>query len=96
MSAKPHQSIAQRLNAAQLAIGNSLSDAEIQSLVAEFGYSTAKLDAGQALYDAALAAVNAAKASSGAQQDSTQSHLIRLVNEPSRREAAEAGWSTVH
>ena len=70
---RPMYSIAQRLNAAQLAIGNSLSDAEIQSLVAGFGYSTAKLDAGKALYDAALAAVNAAKASAGAQQDSTHS-----------------------
>lgn len=69
---RPKQTIAQRLNAAQLAIGNSLSDSEIQSLVAEFGYPAAKLDAGEALYEAALAAVNAGKAAAGTQQQSTQ------------------------
>ena len=69
---RPKQTIAQRLNAAQLAIGNSLSDAEIQSLVAEFGYPEAKLGAGNILHDAALTAVNASKAVAGAQQQSTQ------------------------
>jgi hypothetical protein len=72
MTTKSTKTISQRLNAAQLAIGNSLSDAEIQSLVAGFGYSTAKLNAGKALYDAALSAVNAAKAAAGTQQTATQ------------------------
>jgi hypothetical protein len=59
---RPRQGIAQRLNAAQLAIVNSLSDLEIQGLVGSFGYTTAKLEAGRALYEAAQTAVNAGAA----------------------------------
>jgi hypothetical protein len=69
---RPRQGIAQRLNAAQLAIVNSLSDLEIKELVGSFGYTTAKLEAGRALYDAAQAAVNAGAAAAGDQQASTQ------------------------
>jgi hypothetical protein len=69
---RPKQGIAQRLNAAQLAIVNSLSDLEIQERVGGFGYPAAKLEAGRALYDAALAAVNASRAAAGEQQASTQ------------------------
>ena len=65
MPTKPMHSIAQELNAGQLAISNSLSDPEIQSLVAQFGYPADKLNEGKALYDAALAAVNAEKAAAG-------------------------------
>ncbi|MBI5953667.1 MAG: hypothetical protein HY865_18590 [Chloroflexi bacterium] len=69
---RPRQGIAQRLNAAQLAIVNSLSDLEIKELVGSFGYTVARLEAGRALYEAALAAVNAGTAASGGQQASTQ------------------------
>jgi len=69
---RPKQGIAQRLNAAQLAIVNSLSHPEIQELVAQFGYPAAKLEAGRALYESALGAVNASTAASGGQQASTQ------------------------
>ena len=55
----------------RLAISNPLSDFEIQSLVAQFGYAADKLSEGKALYDAALAAVNAEKAAAGTQQEST-------------------------
>ncbi len=72
MSTRPHHTIAQQLNAGQLAISNSLSDPEIQSLVAQFGYPADKLSEGKALYDAALAAVNAEKAAAGAQQEATR------------------------
>jgi len=72
MSSKPKQGIAQELNAGQLAIGNSLSDPEIQSLVDDFGYSAEKLNAGKTLYDCALSAVNAEKSAAGAQQESTR------------------------
>lgn len=64
--------IAERLNSAQLAISNSLADAEIQSLVAAYGYSSAKLTEGSDLYQGALAAVTAQKAAAGAQKQSTQ------------------------
>jgi hypothetical protein len=63
--------IAQQLNAAQLAIVNSLADPEIKAAVAQFGYTTAKLNAGKKLYDAALAAVNAQKSSKGDQKTAT-------------------------
>jgi len=71
MVAKSKQSIAQQLVEAQLMIDNSLSDPEIQELVAAFGYSAEKLNAAKALYDSARTAVNLQKSKSGAQQEST-------------------------
>ena len=87
MSTRPHHTIAQQLNAGQLAISNSLSDPEIQSLVAQFGYPADKLSEGKVLYDAALAAVNAEKAAAGAQQESTR--LLEQA-ETSARDAYQA------
>ena len=72
MSTRPHHTIASQLNSAQLAISNSLSDPEIQSLVAQFGYPAEKLNAGKTLYDCALAAVNAEKSAAGTQQEATR------------------------
>ena len=72
MPTKPMQTIASQLNSAQLAISNSLSDPEIQSLVAQFGYPADKLSQGKALYDCALSAVNAEKSAAGTQQESTR------------------------
>lgn len=66
------ESIAERLNSADLAISNSRADAEIQSLVAAYGYSSAKLNEGKALYDTALAAVTAQKLAAGEQRQTTQ------------------------
>jgi len=71
MPGRPTFSIAERLNTARVAIANSLADEEIQSLVGEYGYSPEKLNAGMALYESALAAVNAQKAAEGAQQQAT-------------------------
>ncbi|MBI5563982.1 MAG: hypothetical protein HY870_03730 [Chloroflexi bacterium] len=71
MSTRPMKSAAQQLNAAQLAIANSLADPEIKAAVAQFGFTTAKLNKGKALYDAALAAVNAQKSGKGTQKDTT-------------------------
>src|SRR5208337_1840903 len=82
MSTRPHHTIAQQLNAGQLAISNSLSDPEIQSLVAQFGYPAEKLNEGKALYDAALAAVNSEKAAAGTQQEST--HVLEQAEESAR------------
>ena len=84
---RPKQSIAQQLNTGQLAIGNSLSDPEIQSLVAQFGYPAVKLNEGKALYDCALSAVNAEKSAAGAQQESTR---VLEQAETSAREAYQA------
>src|SRR5512147_1847690 len=71
MPTRPMISAAQQLNAAQLAISNSLADPEIKAAVAQFGFTTAKLNKGKALYDAALAGVNAQKSGKGAQKDTT-------------------------
>jgi len=71
MPAKPKTTTAQQLTAAQLAITNSLADPEIKAAVAQYGYTTAKLNAGKALYEAALAAVNAQKSSRGDQKAAT-------------------------
>ncbi len=71
MPAKPKTTTAQQLNAAQLAITNSLADPEIKAAVAQFGYTTAKLNAGKKLYDNALAAVNAQKSGKGDQKTAT-------------------------
>jgi len=65
------KSIADRLNAAQVAIQNTLADAEILTAVAAYGYSVEKINAGKALYDQAVAAVNAQIAAAGAQRDTT-------------------------
>jgi hypothetical protein len=83
----PKQGMAQRLNAGQLAIVNSLSNPEIQELVAQFGYPAAKLEAGRALYESALAAVNASTVALGGQQASTQA-LVQA--EKSARDAYQS------
>jgi hypothetical protein len=66
------RSIADQLNAAQLAIYNSQTDEEIRTLVSGFGYSDAKLADGCDLYEGAQAAVQAQKLAAGAQKDATQ------------------------
>jgi predicted pyridoxine 5'-phosphate oxidase superfamily flavin-nucleotide-binding protein len=71
MPTKPVTTIPQQLNAAQLAIVNSLADPEIKAAVAQYGYTTAKLNAGRALYDKALVAVNAQKSGKGGQKTAT-------------------------
>lgn len=71
MPPRPKQSTAEQLNAAQIAISNSLTDPQINSAVAQYGYPMAKLNAGKALYEAALAAVNAQKSGQGDQRNST-------------------------
>ncbi len=45
MPTKPHTTTAQQLNAAQLAITNSLADPDIKAAVAQYGYTTTKLNA---------------------------------------------------
>lgn len=71
MPANPKNSIAERLNLAQIVINNSLTDEEIKSLVGGYGYPVAKLNAGKSLYTAAVNAVNNAQAAAGAQQQAT-------------------------
>lgn len=71
MPTRPMTTTAQQLTAAQLAITNSLADPEIKAAVAQYGYTTTRLNAGKKLYDAALAAVNAQKSGRGNQKTAT-------------------------
>jgi hypothetical protein len=66
-------SIADRLNAAQVAINNTLADSEIQTTVAAYGYTVEKITTGKELYDQAVVAVNAQIAAAGTQRDTTAS-----------------------
>ena len=75
MASHDRTAIADQLNAARLAISNTLADDELLSLVAAYGYGAARLGEGQRLYDAAVAAVDARVAASGAARLATaQAH----------------------
>lgn len=71
MPAKAKRSIADQLNAAQVAVNNTLSDAEIQGLVAQYGFDATRIQQGEALHEAAVAAVDAQTAAHGMQRDAT-------------------------
>jgi len=63
--------IAGQLSAASLAINNTVGDAELQALVAVYGYTAVKIQQGQALYSAADDAVNTQNVAAGAQRQAT-------------------------
>ena len=69
--AKPKRSIDERLLAAQVAIDNTLGDADVLAALNVFGYDEARLNAGKALYEEALALVNQQKAEYGDQFEAT-------------------------
>lgn len=69
--AKPKRSIDERLLEAQVALGNTRGDADVLAALSIFGYDEARLTAGQALYDAAVALVNRQKAGYGEQFEAT-------------------------
>jgi hypothetical protein len=71
MPASAKSTIASKLNAAQVAISNSLSDNGMLKLLAEYGYTAARLKEGQKLYEAARQAVNVQKNLAGEQQFKT-------------------------
>ncbi len=76
MPTRSKSSISEQLNAAQVAVTNTLADAEIQGLVTQFGYPPEKLTEGKVLYDAALSAVNAQIAAAGSQFQATSNLRI--------------------
>ena len=63
--------IAARLNHAEVAINNTLADAEIQNRVGEFGYPPAKMKEGRVVYLAAMAMMNEQTLAAGAQKATT-------------------------
>ena len=66
------KTIADQLNAAQLAVDNSLADDEIKTLVSGYGYSAEKLAEGQALFNTAQSAVAVQEQATGAQQAASE------------------------
>ncbi|HAD82874.1 MAG: hypothetical protein A2509_02755 [Candidatus Edwardsbacteria bacterium RIFOXYD12_FULL_50_11] len=71
MPVKTSRTIAAQLNSAQVAVSNALADAGMLKLLAEYGYTAARIKEGQKLYEAARLAVNAHKSLVGSQQDKT-------------------------
>lgn len=59
MPSKLNRAIANKLQAAQVAIFNTLADADLQATVSAFGYDAAKLQQGEQIYQQAMAAVDA-------------------------------------
>ncbi len=82
---RPMTSIAERLNAANVAISNALSDAQIGKYLGEYGYQTPKLSEGKALYEAADGAVKKQVAAMGDKK-----------NASARQEAAEKRARTAY
>jgi hypothetical protein len=65
-------SVAVQLNAAQVRLCNSASDAEIQGLVGAYGFTPQKLAEGQAAYNTARTKVNEAVALAGARRQCSE------------------------
>jgi hypothetical protein len=82
---KPKQGISERLNAANVAISNALSDAQIGKYLGEYGYQTPKLSEGKTLYEAADGAVKKQVAAMGDKK-----------NASARQEAAEKRARTAY
>jgi hypothetical protein len=71
MPSRIQYSIPRQLNSARQAIDQSLTDSDIQTLVAAYGYTGAKLHEGWALYEAAVHAVQAQTSAATAQRKAT-------------------------
>src|SRR5262249_53620821 len=71
MPSQPKTTIAGQLRAARITINNTIADSEILVLVAAYGYTAERMQAGQALYDTAIQAVTVQTAAAGTQQHST-------------------------
>jgi hypothetical protein len=84
--------IAGKLNAARLAISNTLTDPEIGGMVAKYGYTAEKFQEGQVLYEIALANVNARASAAGTQRHATADvRAAELVARASYQSLAQLG-----
>ena len=81
---KPHKATADRLNAIQLVLANTLAYPEIQQAMAAYGYSDEILAEGQALFDQAQQAVF--------KQDGKTAEARNLAAR--EREARQAAWDS--
>ena len=74
------RAISSRLQAAQVAIFNSLADAELQAALSPYGYDLARLHEGEQLYNRAVAAVDAAALALAAKKTATmQVQALRTI-----------------
>jgi hypothetical protein len=71
MATKVRSSIADLLHAAQVAINNTQSDAEIAARMTAYGYDAARMNEGKQRWAAAQAAVNQQTATEGTQREQT-------------------------
>jgi len=69
--AKPKESITERLNSANVAISNAISDPLIGKFLGEYGYQSQKLSEGKNLYEVADVAVKKQIAAYGDQKNAT-------------------------
>jgi len=72
MARRPHESMSEQLAAGQLLIDNTLANEDILDLVTAFGYTSAKMSEGRALYETAEAAVKLQTGKMGRQQEATE------------------------
>lgn len=96
MPALNRRSIAEQLNAAQVAISNALADSETLQMLSEYGYTAARIKEGQKLYETARLAVNNHKSLSGEQQETTselnQTKISALDSYQALAKVARAVW----
>lgn len=84
MSDRPARTISGLLHFARLAIVNTLSDPEIQTLVTEYGYSAERMQEGKLRLDHAQEAANLRESSFGSQQ------VITVEKQTRRTKARDA------
>jgi hypothetical protein len=88
MPTQLNRAISRKLQAAQVAIFNTLADADLQAAVAANGYTPDKLRAGEQLYQRAVAAVDARALALAAQKTAT-AHV------QAARATAQAAYQTL-
>ncbi len=71
MATRPKQSIAQKLNLANVAVSNALSDPQIGKYLSEYGYKTPKLSEGKTRYEAADVSVKLQVAALGEKKEAS-------------------------
>jgi hypothetical protein len=84
------KTIAERLNAAQVAISNAQNDPEIRAALEPFGYSGDMLDQGRQLYDTAVRLLGEQQDATGRQQQATaQMHEKKTAADLAYRNLAD-------
>lgn len=72
MATRPKDDLAERLRAAELAVDNTLGNAQIQAAVTPFGYPAARMQEGKALLDTARRLRQEQTSRDGAKEEATR------------------------